>query len=75
LIRIFALGHQAYDASQLDRLYRQHDQIIRAVADQNPELATKLITEHIRTSKEERLAAVDAWERDVAMRKNMATFV
>jgi DNA-binding GntR family transcriptional regulator len=75
LIRIFALGHQAYDASQLDRLYRQHDQIIRAVSDQNPELATKLITEHIRTSKEERLAAVDAWERDVAMRKNMATFV
>ena len=75
LIRIFAMGHQAYDACQLDRLYHQHDQIIRAVSDQNPELATKLITEHIRTSKEERLAAVDAWERDVAMRKNMATFV
>lgn len=75
LIRIFAMGHQAYDSSQLDRLYRQHDQIIRAVCDQNPELATNLITEHIRTSKEERLAAIDAWERDVAMRKNMAAFV
>jgi DNA-binding GntR family transcriptional regulator len=75
LIRIFALGRQAYDASQLDRLYREHDQIIRAVSDQNPELATKLIAEHIRTSEQERLAAFDAWERDIAMRKNMLTFV
>jgi DNA-binding GntR family transcriptional regulator len=75
LIRIFALGRQAYDASQLDRLYREHDQIIRAVPDQNPELATKLIAEHIRTSEQERLAAFDAWERDIAMRKNMLTFV
>ncbi len=75
LIRIFAMGRQAYDASQLDRLYRQHDLIIRAVSDQNPELATDLITEHIRTSKEERLAAFDVWERDVAMRKNMVMFV
>jgi DNA-binding GntR family transcriptional regulator len=75
LIRIFAMGHQAYDASQLDRLYHQHDQIIRAVADQNPELATKLIAEHIRTSGQERLLALDAWERDVAMRKNVSTFI
>ena len=75
LIRIFATGRPAYDVSQLDQLYRQHDQIIRAVSDQNPELATKLIAEHIRTSEQERLAAFDAWERDVAMRKNMSTFI
>ncbi len=75
LIRIFAMGRQAYDASQLDRLYHQHDQIIRAVADQNPDLATKLIAEHIRTSGQERLVVLDAWERDVAMRKNVSTFI
>jgi len=75
LIRIFAMGRQAYDVPQLDLLYHQHDQIVRAVSDQNPELATKLIAEHIRTSQQERLAAFDAWERDVAMRKNMSTFV
>jgi len=75
LIRIFAMGRHAYDVSQLDQLYRQHNQIIHAVSDQNPELATKLIAEHIRTSEQERLAAFDAWERDVAMRKNMSTFI
>ena len=74
LIRIFAMGRHAFDVAQLDLLYRQHTQIIRAVADQNPELATKLIAEHIRTSEQERLAAFDAWERDAAMRKNMPTF-
>ncbi len=74
LIRIFAMGRHAYDVAQLERLYHQHDQIIRAVSDQNPELATKLIAEHIRTSEQERLAAFDAWERDASMRKNMPTF-
>ncbi len=74
LIRIFAMGRHAYDVAQLDQLYRQHSQIIRAVSDQNPELAEKLISEHIRISQQERLAAFDAWEREASMRKNMPTF-
>jgi DNA-binding GntR family transcriptional regulator len=68
------MGRQAFDVAQLDRLYHQHDQIIRAVSDQNSELATKLIAEHIRTSEQERLAAFDVWERDASMRKNMPMF-
>lgn len=74
LIRIFAMGRYAYNVVQLDQLHLQHSQILHAVSDQNPELAAKLIAEHIRTSEQERLAAFDAWERDAAMRRNMPTF-
>lgn len=74
LIHIFATGRHAYDAAQLDQICRQHSQIIRAVVDQDSELARKLIAEHIRTSQQEQLAAFDAWARDTAMRKNMQTF-
>ena len=74
LIRIFAMGRQAYDVAQLDQLYRQHSQIIRAVSDRNPELAAKLIAEHIQTSQQERLAAFEVWEREASLRKNIPAF-
>ncbi|MGO8720587.1 MAG: GntR family transcriptional regulator [Acidobacteriaceae bacterium] len=74
LIRIFAMGRHAYDVAQLDRLYREHSQIIQAISDQNPELAAKLTGEHIRTSQQERLVVFEAWEREASMRKNMPTY-
>jgi len=74
LIRIFAMGRHAYDAADLEQLYRVHCQIIEAVSAQDSELASRLVAEHIRTSQQERIAEFEASERATSMRKSMPTF-
>jgi hypothetical protein len=38
-------------------------------------LATQLLTQHIRTSLEERLEAYDVWERETSLQKSIPTFL
>lgn len=74
LIRIFGIERPEYDADTLDRIHRQHAEIIAAVRDQNADLASQLLTRHIRTSLEERLQAYDHWEREQSFQKNLPDF-
>jgi DNA-binding GntR family transcriptional regulator len=74
LIRIFAIERPGYDAITLERIYQQHRAIIQAVTGHDPELATQLLTQHIRTSLDERLDAYDIWARETSLRKSMPTF-
>ncbi len=74
LIRIFTMGREAYDISQLEELYNQHDQIIRAVASGDPDVAAKTVSEHIQISQQERLVAFESWEREALLRKNIPAF-
>ena len=69
LIRIFRLERPGYDSAALDTIHQQHNAIIQAVRERDPELAAKLLTQHIRNSLSERLAAYDIWEREAALQK------
>ncbi|HEV2273647.1 MAG TPA: GntR family transcriptional regulator [Acidobacteriaceae bacterium] len=71
LIRIFGMERPGYDADTLQNIHDQHAAIIAAVAAHDVELATQLITRHIRTSLEERLQAYDVWEREVSLQKSI----
>ena len=74
LIRIFAIRRPGYDAATLERIHQQHDAIIQAVTGHNLELATQLLTRHIRASLEESLDAYDLWEQETSLKKNIPTF-
>ena len=74
LIRIFAIERPGYDAAKLDKIHQQHHAIILAVTGHDPELATQLLTQHIRTSLDERLDAYDVWERETSLQKNIPIF-
>jgi DNA-binding GntR family transcriptional regulator len=74
LIRIFAIERPGYDALTLEKIHQQHRAIIQAVAGHDPELATQLLTQHIRTSLDERLDAYDVWERETSLQKNIPIF-
>lgn len=74
LIRIFAIQRSGYDAATLTRIHRQHESIIQAVRAQDSELATRLLTQHIRTSLQERLDSYDIWEQETSLKKNIPTF-
>ena len=74
LIRIFAIQRAGYDVAALGEIHQQHDAIVQAVRGQDPELATRLLTHHIRTSLQERLDAYDVWEQETSLKKNIPTF-
>ena len=74
LIRIFAIRRPGYSAATLGRIHEQHDSILQAVAGHDAELATQLLTRHIRTSLEESLDAYDLWEQETSLKKNIPTF-
>jgi DNA-binding GntR family transcriptional regulator len=64
LLNIFALRRQGHEPAQLTEIHRFHNEILAAVVNKDPALATGLLGEHIRISKMERLREYDDRERD-----------
>jgi DNA-binding GntR family transcriptional regulator len=75
LIRIFGMERPGYDIATLERIHNQHASIIAAVRGRDSEMASQLLTQHIRTSLEERLQAYDVWERELSFQKSLPTFI
>lgn len=62
LINIFGMRRQGHDAAQLGGIHRYHRDILDAVARRDGETAKKLMREHIRISKVERLDEYESGE-------------
>ncbi len=62
LIRIFSLNRESHTLEQLRTIEAWHESILAAVVRRDAETAGHSLTEHIRTSCTERLAAYDAHE-------------
>ena len=59
LPNIFAIRRKGHDADQLIQIHRYHSQILAAIVRGDPQEAMRLLGEHIRLSKEERLKEHD----------------
>lgn len=75
LIRIFGMERPGYDCAALERIHDQHASIIAAVRNRDSEAASQILTQHIRTSLEERLQAYDHWERELSFQKSLPAFI
>jgi len=64
MIRIFGIQRSGHKTDELERIYKQHREILQAVLDQNIEQAQSLLTAHIQSSARERLEEFDHWERE-----------
>ena len=69
LIRIFSMLHEGHTAAQLTDIHAYHDRILKAVLAGESGQARELMAEHIRLSREERLAAYDEWERQLSLNR------
>jgi DNA-binding GntR family transcriptional regulator len=67
LLNIFAIRRKGHDATQLTEIHRYHSQILAAIVRGDPHEGTRLLGEHIRLSKEERLKEFDEREREAAL--------
>lgn len=67
LVRIFAMRHRGHDVTMLEKIQKQHVAIVHAVAKGKPEEAARLLSEHIKSSLQERLEEFDLWKRERAV--------
>lgn len=75
LIRIFAIRRTGHTAEDLERIYQQHCDVLRAVSERDPDRAMRILSEHIQNSQRERLAEHDHWERENSLRANMPVYL
>ena len=67
LLNIFGIRRQGHDVALLTQIHGFHHAILAAIASKDPQGAMRLLGEHIRVSKEERLREHDDWERERAL--------
>lgn len=71
LIRIFAIRRQGHSRELLGQIHRQHSEVLRAVAEGDPERATRLLSDHIQRSLHERLDEFDQRELEASLRESL----
>ena len=74
LIGAFAARHAGHSAEALTRIHSEHLDMIHALADGDVEKAKRVITQHIETSQQERLAEYSYWEREALVRNQIQGF-
>lgn len=67
LLNVFGILRKGHDIAQLTQIHGYHSKILRAIVRKDPAEAMRLLGEHIRVSKEERLKEYDEREREVAL--------
>lgn len=75
LVRIFSIHRRGHEAPLLAKIHAQHQQVLDAVVQQNPEAAKRVLSEHIRTSLQERLEDFDHWRREQSFRDSLPSFL
>jgi DNA-binding GntR family transcriptional regulator len=67
LLNIFGIRRKGHDVAQLTQIHSYHNEILLAITRKDSQEAMRLLGEHIRVSKEERLKEHDDWEREAAL--------
>jgi DNA-binding GntR family transcriptional regulator len=67
LIQILSMLHETHDFPQLTAIHGFHQGIVQAVLGGDEPAAVRLMTDHIRLSKQERLDEFDRWDRMTRM--------
>jgi DNA-binding GntR family transcriptional regulator len=73
LLNIFAMRRKGHTVAVLNDVYRYHHQVLESVIKKDSQTARRLLGEHIRVSKQERLLEYDEWERDNAISHSISS--
>jgi DNA-binding GntR family transcriptional regulator len=74
LIRIFTMHRDGHKIADLEQIHRYHCDVAQAIARQDRNTATRVLSEHIQTSLRERLEQYDHWEREMSLRESEPIF-
>jgi DNA-binding GntR family transcriptional regulator len=74
LIRVFAARHAGHDAVSLGRVHKEHMDMIQAMAEGEGDKAVQAVSQHVQTSRQERLEEYSHWEREALLRSQIQDF-
>jgi DNA-binding GntR family transcriptional regulator len=74
LIRIFAARHAGHNAEALARVHKEHLDMIHAMAQGDVDKAAQAVSQHVQTSRQERLKEYSHWEREALLRNQIQDF-
>ena len=75
LMRIFSIHRRGHEAPLLAKIHQQHQEILNAVIEQKPDSARQVLSEHIRTSLQERLDEFDHNRREQSFLESLPSFM
>jgi len=75
LIRIFACYRHGHDATLLQQVHQEHQDLLNAVVERDRDRAVQLISEHVGTSQRERLEDFDMGKREESIRASIPSFL
>lgn len=75
LMRVFAMRRHGHDAGDLDRIHRQHAEILECIIRKDVPATCKIISAHLQESQRERLEEFDSYKREASIRKSMPAFL
>lgn len=75
LLRIFTIRRESHDAPTLDRIHKEHNELVDAIENRDEALTCRLLSAHIQASLRERLEEYDQHLREASMRKSLPAFL
>lgn len=75
LMRIFSMRKKGHNAADLERIYRQHKDLMDAIERQDDAAAMQIISLHLQESQRERLEEFDQHKREVSIQNSIPAFM
>lgn len=75
LMRIFSMRKQGHSASDLERIYLQHKELMDAIERKDPAAAVQIISRHLQESQRERLDEFDQHKREASIKNSFPAFM
>jgi DNA-binding GntR family transcriptional regulator len=74
LMQVFSIRMQGHNVEALDRIHKQHQDLVDAIDQKDMSTTMHVICEHIQESQRERLNEFDQHRRDASIRKSIPAF-
>lgn len=75
LMRVFSMRTQGHTVDDLDRIYKQHKELMEAIERRDVAATVQIISLHLQESQRERLEEFDQHKREASMKNSMPAFL
>lgn len=75
LMRVFLMRHKGHSVADLERIHRQHKELLEAIENQDVPETVRILSLHLQESQRERLEEFDQHKRETSMKSSMPAFL
>jgi len=75
LMRVFLMRHKGHSVADLERIHRQHRELLEAIEKWDVPETVRILSLHLQESQRERLEEFDQHKRETSMKSSMPAFL